>query len=200
MQCKQLLRSYRIRMVVWPEASLKVQKGECSIYLGFGSIEHPSNVTTWWMQSLWSYVIRRQLDLHLVWKFKSHSKTHPRFWCREHSCKDKIWCMQFLNSYHKGIWHRARLTDEKGHKIGQCWTIPRFYVVNTPLKLQYDANNFWWAILLTWYYSMPAIGLELVWKFKKVRQRSTSNSSVIYKTMHAILDKLSHSQGSLTLT
>ncbi len=125
--------------------------------------EPPCKVTTW-CNSCGVITLKRQFDLGLGWKFKRLHKsqywTLLKFWRDENPCKFTAQCRQLLQSYHihKVVWPWASLVSD--------------LLENILVKLQHDACNSQGVIVFT-----RQLDLELVWQFKMVTQRLTSNSS-----------------------
>ncbi len=112
------------------------------------------------------------------------------------------WCRHILMHYHihKELQDAAIWTwcSSKGQKVN-IKLVRDFDVENIIVKLWNDTGNSYRVIIFT-----RQLDLELVWKFKKVTQRSTSNSFIIlmwrillwsYNLIQAIYEELLCLQG-----
>ncbi len=122
------------------------------------------------------------------------------------TCKVTTWCKHILRHYHihkelqdAAIWTWCSSKGQKGQPKVNIKLVREFDVENISVKLWNDTGNFCRVIVFT-----RQNDRELVWKFKKVTQRSISNSSVIlmwrillssYSLIQAIYEELSCSQG-----
>ncbi len=154
-----------------------------------------------------------QPELGLVWKFKN-IEVFQEFYVKNilgwnsneeniTTCKVTTWCRHILSHYyiHKELQDAANWTwysskGQKGQPKVNIKLVRDFDVENISVKLWNDTGR---VIVFT-----RQLDRELVWKFKKVTQRSTSNSSVIlmwrillssYNLIQAIYEELSRSQG-----
>ncbi len=73
------------------------------------------------------------------------------------------------------IWTWPISKGQKGQTTVNIELVRDFDVENINVKLQNNTGNSGRVIMFTW-----QLDLELVWKFKKVTQRSMSNSSEIF--------------------
>ncbi len=211
--------SYLVHKAAWPWASSKVQKGDTKVNVelvwDFLCREHPYKFTTWYMQSTKSYHVHKVLPDAACWKFKKvtyigQDQTWLEFWWVEHHSlynynmmqansdalsysEEAARCCHLNMTYFK----RSRRSDKGQHR-----THPIFDVETISVKLRNDTGNSFRIIVFT-----MQLDIELVWKFKKVTQRSTSNLSEIlmyriplssYNLIQAIYEELSHSQGPAT--
>ncbi len=116
-------------------------------------------------------------------------------------CIVTTWCMQFLRSYrvHKATWPWASFKVKKEHTNVNIELVQDVDVENIPITLQHHTSNTRGVIIFT-----KQFDFEVVWKLKKVTQRSTSNSSEMlmwrtllksYNLIHAIYENWMGSQG-----
>ncbi len=110
---------------------------------------------------------------------RDQHKTWLKFWCGKNTCKATTWYMQFLRSYyiHKSFdlglyWKFKKVTERSTSNLAEIL----MRRTSLPVKLQHDAGTFWGIIIFTRSCKILPFEHDLV---KKVRQRSTSNSSEI---------------------
>ncbi len=103
----------------------------------------------------------------------------PRVPCEEHPCKVTTWFRHILRHYliHNELQDAVIWTwsSSKGQTKVNIELVRDFDVENISVKLPNDTGNSCRVIMFT-----RQLDLEIVWKFKKVTQRSTSNSSAIF--------------------
>ncbi len=183
----QFVRSYFIHKVIWLRLDWMFKN------VTQGSTSNLAEILMWRTSlpvklhdagKFWGIIIFTRssnilpFDHDLVQKVKkvrqSQHQNRPRFWCGEYLCKVTTWCMQLMWSYcvHKATWPWASLKVQKGDAKVNMVIVWYVDVKNIPIKLQHHTSN-------TWEVTTRQLDLELVWKFKKATQRSTSNWSEI---------------------
>lgn len=93
----------------------------------------------------------------------------------------KIWYHACNSSGFIDVTRQVDKDLEKFKKVAKrsMLNYSEIYVANTPVKLHHDADSFCGVIASTRYCHLSPFDLELVLNFKKVAQRSMSNSSTI---------------------
>ncbi len=158
----------------------------------WGVIAFTSHLTVDYIESL------KRSNIKLSWNSNEENITIS---------KVTTWCRHILRHYHlhkelqdaAAIWTRCSLKGQKGQPKVIIKLVRDFDVENISVKLWNDTGNCCRVIVFT-----RQLDLELVWKFKKVTQRSTSNLSMIlmcrillssYNLIQAIYEELLSSQG-----
>ncbi len=161
---KQYLRSYSIHKTAWPWRTL------LSSYNLIQAI-YEEFTRSFQMLSAWKFkMVTQKVNIKLGWNSDEENIT---------PCKAAKWCRQILMHYHihKELQDAAIWTwpSSKGQTKVNIDLVRDFDVENISVKLRNDTGNPWRVIVFT-----RQLDRVLVWKFKKVTQRSMSHLSEIF--------------------